>query len=522
MATDTRRLTILSSEEISSLYDLPRFSEDERPLYFDLSAAERDAVFRIHTTASAIHLALQLGYFKAKRRFFIYDPEIVADDLTYVVRHLFAGKEIASFKALSKPTRLEQQRIILQLFNYRLADQEAKSELEQKAQRFAMLSTQPIYIMREVLQYLENRRIVIPGYTFLQDMVGRAVTRERNRITDLLAQALSPATKDQLDALLQADEQVYRISALKREAKDFSYKELRQEVERRRFFQPLHEFARTFLGTAGLSVESGKYYASLVKFYTVYKLQRMAQGTTRLYLLCFAFHRFRLINDNLIEAFIHLVHQYEKLAKRAAEEAMQKAMVDAAEHLQAAGQVLSLFTDTSIPDEAPFMAVKEQAFTLLEREQFPVVSDYLRNIAFDKVGFEWAYYTTLSFQFKRNLRHLFCELDFAGRVEDTPLMEAVIFLQELLRQGKSPRQTNGLLFPREVIPKSLQRYLFIASEKAEEGDEVDAEKRLDADRYEFLLYRLLRNALEAGNLFVKDSVEFRRFEDDLISDERWQ
>ena len=29
---------------------------------------------------------------------------------------------------------------------------------------------------------------------------------------------------------------------------------------------------------------------------------------------------------------------------------------------------------------------------------------------------------------------------------------------------------------------------------------------------------LLRNALEAGYIFVLDSIEFRRFEDDLISD----
>ncbi len=127
----------------------------------------------------------------------------------------------------------------------------------------------------------------------------------------------------------------------------------------------------------------------------------------------------------------------------------------------------------------------------------------------------------MSFQFKRNIRHLFCALDFAGRVEDAPLLEAVTFLQDLLRQGRSPRQTKPSLFPIEVIPKSLQRYLFIANGEAEEEDD-DEEKQLDVDRYEFLLYRLLRNALEAGNLFVKDSVEFRRFEDDLISDKRWQ
>jgi len=93
---------------------------------------------------------------------------------------------------LSKPTRLEQQKVVLKLFSYRLCDHTAKEELKQKAQRVAMLSTQPIYILREVLQYLENHRIVIPGYTFLQDMVGRVVTGERRRITQLLDEALTP------------------------------------------------------------------------------------------------------------------------------------------------------------------------------------------------------------------------------------------------------------------------------------------------------------------------------------------
>ncbi|WP_457817482.1 hypothetical protein, partial [Staphylococcus aureus] len=79
------------------------------------------------------------------------------------------------------------------------------------------------------------------------------------------------------------DERLYRITALKHEAKDFSYKELRREVERRKFFQPLYEFMRTFLAKAGLSAESGKYFASLVKFYTVYKLQRMPVATARLF-----------------------------------------------------------------------------------------------------------------------------------------------------------------------------------------------------------------------------------------------
>ena len=161
---------------------------------------------------------------------------------------------------------------------------------------------------------------------------------------------MDPLIVQQLTALLQADSGLFRVSALKHEAKDFSYKELRQEVARRQFFQPLHEFAQQFLTTAGISNESGKYYASLVKFYTTYKLQRMKKETAQLYLLFFAFHRFRQINDNLIEALIHWVDQYEKQAKRAAEEAMNNAVASASKNLQAAGHVLSLFTDDQITE----------------------------------------------------------------------------------------------------------------------------------------------------------------------------
>ena len=514
MKLDSRRLAILSSKEVEDMYGMPRFCEDDRRLYFDLSLGEREAAGAIHTASVAVHLILQLGYFKAKRQFFIYEPDEIYDDVQYILQQYFPGRDISSIKMLSKPTRLEQQRTILKLLDYRPCDGVIKEELEQKAERIAMLSTQPIYILREALQYLTNLRVIAPGYRFFQEMVGRVVARERKRVIHLLDQILTPLAKQQLDALLQADERIYRIIALKHEPKDFSYKELRREVNRRKFFEPLYQFAQSFLEQAGLSNESGKYYASLVKFYTVYKLQRMALSTTRLYLLCFAYHRFRQINDNLIEAFIHLIDQYEGQAKVAAEAAQQKAFIDATENLKAAGQVLSLFIDESIPAEVPFSKVKEKAFSLLEQERFAVVSNYMCNIAFDKIGYQWAHYAMLSAKFKQNLRHLFSELEFSGRVEDAPLMEAVTFLQDLLRQGKSPRQINLSSFPAAIISKNLQRYMYVKNEKNK--------KQLEVDRYEFLVYRQLRNALEAGDIFVQNSTEFRRFEDDLINDARWK
>ncbi len=88
----------------------------------------------------------------------------------------------------------------------------------------------------------------------------------------------------------------------------------------------MYAFGQTFLAATGLSNESVKYDASLVRFYTVYKLQRMVTPTTRPYLLCSASRRIRQINDNLIDAFIHLIDQYEKQAKVAAVLAAQQSL----------------------------------------------------------------------------------------------------------------------------------------------------------------------------------------------------
>ena len=54
-----------------------------------------------------------------------------------------------------------------------------------------------------------------------------------------------------------------------------------------------------------------------------------------------------------------------------------------------------------------------------------------------------------------------------------------------------------------------------------EEDEY-GQKSIHSDKYEFLVYRLLRNHLEAGDIYVSDSRRFRSFEEDLIPPNTWQ
>jgi len=114
----SHRLAILTASEIDDLFGLPCFTDENRRLYFDLSVVEREAV-TAYTFAVAAHFVLQLGYFKAKQQFFIYEQDAVLKDLRHLVERHFPDKDLAHVKMPSKPTRLSQQQIILKLMRYR-------------------------------------------------------------------------------------------------------------------------------------------------------------------------------------------------------------------------------------------------------------------------------------------------------------------------------------------------------------------------------------------------------------------
>jgi hypothetical protein len=89
----------------------------------------------------------------------------------------------------------------------------------------------------------------------------------------------------------------------------------------------------------------------------------------------------------------------------------------------------------------------------------------------------------------------------------------VQFLEEAFRSGKVLNSYKEQNIPLRWVPERMKRYLY----------EKDGNRRkLLADRYEFLLYRQLRNGLEGGDIFCRDSVRFRSINDDLIDEELWR
>ncbi len=509
-----KRLHILDDEEIEALYGRPCLSGDDRTNVFTLTQPEKDILASFTHPSIQLYFLLQLGYFKAKQLFFTFTFDDVVEDVTYLLERYFPETPWSELRMLNKRTILKQRHRILKLFSYRLCTPTDRQDLFLRAQQAARISSKPIYVLRELLHYLTEHRLVKPGYTFLQEeLVGRALTAEVKRLATMLHALLPSEECVALDALLTETDELYTITLLKRQPKDFSFGEMRREMARGEHLAQLYPLARRIVPKLGISREGITYYSSLVSYYSVFRLKQLDTWTIYLYLLCFVFHRYQRFNDNLLTCFLHLVKQYADEAKATAKRAVSDYRGTSNHDLPKAGEVLKLFT-AEYEHHTPFCTVQEQAFALLDQQRLTRVAEYLVNEAScDEIAFEWEHIDSMARRFKQHLRPLFRAVDLSATRVNAPIQEAIHFLKTAFQQDRPLRQIDSGDFPTDFFPLREKRYLYQRNETNE--------KHIIPDRYEFLVYRLVRHRLEAGDLFCRDSVRFRSFEEDLVDDQQW-
>jgi TnpA family transposase len=509
-----KRLYIISVNEVAAIYDLPGFTAEDQAHFFSLSARERAVLPQLHTYTSRIFFILQLGYFKAVRQFFVVKLGEVDQDVARIQQNHFPDRELPT-NTVVKGTRLKHQALILRLCDYRLCGDLERRELANKAEQVVRISSKPVFVLHDLLHYLANQHIVAPGYTVLQNIVSSALTNEQQRLGKTIQNHLSAEDIEALRLLLTKPRGLHEITRLKKEPKDFGAQEMRREIDRGEQIVTLHNLAQRVLPQLEISSESIKYYASLVGYYSVYQLRRFDQQVAFIYLLCFVYHRYQQMHDNLINCLIYQVRKYNEKARQIAKEQVAAYRAEQARNFAKAGRVLRLFTDETIPASTPFGEVQAMAFRIVGHQEMNQLADTLvRQASINEAAWQWEYLEQRNVEFKRRLRPILRTVTFESFGDKNPLLEAAHILQSLFRDGKSLRGMSSAELPMQFVPDRIRQYLYTVDDKGQ--------KRLSVDRYEFLVYRALRNGLEAGDVFCRNSVRYRSFEDDLLDDVRWQ
>jgi TnpA family transposase len=458
-----------------------------------------------------VYCLLQIGYFKAKQAFFQFTlEEVPPEDIAFLLQRYFPHQTL-TMQPLTTKEYYAQRREIVALYGYRLWTDVDLPTLRDKAMLLARTDVTPTFLLAELMVFLIGQRIVRPGYTTLQDLIGNALTAERGRLEQLIESALTDATRAALQELLMGENTLSDLAALKQDAKSFRYRQMCMERQKRLTLAPLYAIAKALLPSLDISQLNIAYYASLANFYTIYDLRRFKSGQTNLYLLCYAWQRYRQLTDNIVEAFGYHTRQLEDDTKEVAVKQAAQRHNERQQATPRVGELLLLYVDDSLTDATPFGTVRGKAFHIMPEEKLRSTGKLLTETPVSQMDLRWQAVDKQSGLCTKNLRPLAMTLEFASSSTSGKVwLAALQWMKEVFADQKRLAKQPLEDIPQRTIPTRLRNFLLSFDQ---EGKPIG----LRADRYEFWVYRQLRKRLDAGDIYLDDSVQHRRFADDLVS-----
>ena len=191
----SKRLRLLDPQDRAALYERPVFSAEERVGYFTPTPAERVLMETFTEAPIQAFFILLLGYFKAKQQLFTVKLDAVLPDLTWISDHLELGVAPGAFRIPNPRTLNQQRQRILDFTGYRRCQPADRQEAFQVALHAARVSPKVPYLLRVLLRHFATAKIVLPGYTTVQEqLIGKALTAEDERLCMLLAEHLTRAS----------------------------------------------------------------------------------------------------------------------------------------------------------------------------------------------------------------------------------------------------------------------------------------------------------------------------------------
>ena len=509
MSNKNKLLTVFSDAEQEALYGLPDFDDAQRLEYLALTESELAFASSRPGLHAQVYCVLQIAYFKAKHAFFRFDWNEVEDDCAFVLSRYFHGEPFER-NAISKHEHYTQRERVAELFGYRQWAADLLPQLGQQAEQIGRRDVTPGFVAAELIVWLNEHKIIRPGYTTLQELISETLSTERRRLGGLLAHVLDDAAKAALAQLLVRDDTLSQLAALKQDAKSFGWRQMIREREKRALLEPLHRIAKALLPKLGVSQQNLLYYASLANFYTVHDLRNLKADQTHLYLLCYAWQRYRQFSDNLVDAMAYHMKQLEDESSALAQKFFLAEQVRRQQHTPQVGRLLLIYVDDTVADATPFGNVRQRAYKIMPRDTLQITGQRLSVKPVSKLALHWQAVDGLTERIRRHLRPLYVALDFASTVPDSPWLAALAWAKSVFAKQQRLSQRPLAECPAASLPKRLRPYLLT----------FDADGRptgLHADHYEFWLYRQIRKRFQSGEIYLDDSLQHRHFSDELVS-----
>jgi hypothetical protein len=329
---------------------------------------------------------------------------------------------------------------------------------------------------------------------------------ERRRLGDLVDRALDENAQAIVEQLLNPQGQLSEVSisdltTVQQDAKSFRYGSMDVERKKRTLLAPLYRAAKDLLPRLDISQRNIEYYASLATFYTIWDLNRIKADQTRLYLMSYAWQRYRILTDNLADALDYHMKHLEDETKANAKQQLAKARIGHQQESPKVGQLLLLYVDPKLKDNVPFGRVRHRAFKILSKQAVARIGKRFCEKPVSPMELRWQEVDKMAPRLIKNVRPLAMDLDFSSQTLPSPWLEALQWMKNVFARRQRLEHRPARELPKDTVPTRLQSYLL-------EFDSEDKPVCVRSDRYEFWIYRQVRKRLATGEL-CRPAVENR-------------
>ena len=509
MQTYNKRLTILSEEERVAMYSIPDFTKEQRKEYFTFVEDELNLIFSRTNISAQIYCALQIGYFKAKQIFFEFSwIDSSNEDVDFLVKEYFGGKNI-SLKQITQYEHYTQINQIAKLHDYSLWSNKFTEPLYLHIFKISKRDMNIKFILTELIRFLLDKRIVLPGYSTLQKIISKALNDEYARLERIISDFITEESKAVIEKLLVREDILSYLAVLKQDAKNFGCKMMVAERQKLSVIKPLYMIAKELLPMLDISRQNLLHYAELVDYYTIFELRRFNQERLHLYLLCYTWQRYMQLTDNLVDAFGYHLKKFDTEAKGTATDNFTKQSRNQQGKLTVVGKLLQLYVNKNISDNMTFGEIrKKYVFSLMQEEDINKTAQQMIHKPISERALKWNAVDKIGHKFKRHLRAIFMELDFTSYNPNNPLITVIGQLKQVFSTQK-PIYKNNTDECIDIVPKKLRQHLLIT-------DKSGNVTGIQPNRYEFWIYSQITKRLESGEIHLDDSISHRCFENELV------
>jgi len=500
-----KKLTILSNAEVKALYSIPSFNRLQQQQFFELNKKEQKILYNFESVSSAVYFVLMLGYFKAKP---VIQPLLFRHckkDVAFIVEKYFPeeGKKYPK-GSVSKTTHYDISNKVLSVSQSCRLSERNKNQLNAKLKDITTVTLDSRYLFDECLNFLYENNIVLPAYSTLRDLVSKARITERNLHEIIVEKTLPITCQNELLRMLNSDYSLSSLATLKQVPKDFSHKQLNNEIQTQSLIKPLYPYLKKAIDRLNLSIANLEYYSSLIEYYSITKLKRFSTNRRLLFLTCFLYFRYQQANDNLLTAFHYWVKKHKANAVNYGKIHALDTMDALMEDLTQALPLLRLFIDDDVPNEINIGKLRKQVFTNHSRTKIVKLCDNIASAFPSRKYYEWRYYEENHSRVTSLLRKIFLCITF-----DVTGKKSLLSKQINISKAELLKHDALTSFDLRLLSNSVKPHLI-------------KKDNIDYKQIEYYLYYRVNYELLTGQISANDTLQHRELEQHLISQFDWE